>query len=627
MPDSLNRANRNTLWASIFVEELCRGGVQTACISPGSRSTPLVMALAAHSGIKTYPIIDERSAGFFALGHAKVTGRPVALVCTSGSAAANFHPAVIEAAYGQVPLLVLTADRPPHLRETGAGQTIDQLKLYGNAVRWFFEVGAPRMHRENLRHLRALAARALFEACKHPPGPVHLNFPFSKPLEPSPVPDDVPGDLMADQAPVPRGEGGGAYSLGTVSATAAAPHTLRRIADQLRGAPAGLIVCGPMPAHHNGAGEAEWPHALASLARLAGYPILAEPPSQVRCGPHETSQVIAHGEAILRAPAFRARLKPQLMLRFGSMPTSRQVEVLLEEHPDCPVLLVNEAGTWLEPTHNPTEVISAEPAAFCLSLAEALAGHKQPLAGHKQPLAVQWLDAFREADRIAAAAIREEFAQMESGGNGWFEGRVFTELAELLPGHTLLYTANSMPVRDLEAFTPVTPTAVRYLVNRGANGIDGTLSSALGAAAALREAGGGPAVLVTGDLAFYHDANGLLAAGRNDLNLTVILINNNGGGIFAMLPISQFGETYETLFGTPHGIDFEKLAAAYGVSVLRPGGWAEFRDMVRESLSAEGTQVIEIFTDRTDNRLHHQRVWEAVAARIGEAFPASRELL
>ncbi len=206
-------------------------------------------------------------------------------------------------------------------------------------------------------------------------------------------------------------------------------------------------------------------------------------------------------------------------------------------------------------------------------------------------------------------------------------GTGFRRIGLPVPEEAIQFTASSMPVRDLAAFTPLSGWAAHHLVNRGANGIDGTLSSALGAAAALQEAGGGPAVLVTGDLAFYHDANGLLAAGRNDLNLTVILINNNGGGIFAMLPISQFGEAYETHFGTPHGIDFEKLAAAYGVAVLRPGGWAEFRDMVRGSLSAEGTQVIEIFTDRTENRLQHQRVWEAVAAHIGEAFPASRELL
>jgi 2-succinyl-5-enolpyruvyl-6-hydroxy-3-cyclohexene-1-carboxylate synthase len=618
MSSALDRANRNTLWASIFVEELCRGEVTTACISPGSRSTPLTMALALHPEVRVYTHIDERSAAFFALGHAKATGRPVVLVCTSGSAAANFYPAVIEARYAQVPLIVLTADRPPHLRETGAGQTIDQLKLYGDAVRWFFEVGTPQIAPANLRHLRSLAARAVFESSKVPAGPVHLNFPFAKPLEPIPVPGDLPDGLEDGHPLALHGREGRAYSKGTSGAAGAPPEVLRRLAQEVRAAPAGLIVCGPMRPPLQGPGSAAggWPEAVATLARLTGYPILAEPPSQVRCGPHDTSRVIAHGEAILRAPTFRKSLRPQLMLRFGAMPTAKHLEVLLEEHPDCPVVLINEAGEWLEPTHNPTEVIRAEPTALCRSLAETLTGEKGP----QHP---QWLEAFRKADRVAAEAMGAEFDRMhgQESGNGWCEGRVFAELAELLPHGALQYTASSMPVRDLDAFTPITDKAVLHLVNRGANGIDGTLSSALGAAAAIQEAGGGPAVLVTGDLAFYHDVNGLLAAKQYELNLTVILLNNDGGGIFEMLPIREFGEPYETHFATPNGIDFGSLAAAYGVRVSRPADWQEFRAMVRDGLRAPGTQVIEVLTDRVRNRLQHEQVWGAVAARIGESFP------
>lgn len=625
MSSTLDFTNRNTLWASIFVEELARGGVRVACISPGSRSTPLTMAMALHPGITVYTHIDERSGGFFALGHAKASGQPVVLVCTSGSAAANFHPAVIEAAHGQVPLIVLTGDRPPHLRDTGAGQTIDQLNLYGRAVRWFFEVGAPQIGAANLRHLRTLAARALWEATRGAPGPVHLNFPFSKPLEPTPAADDpafdaavaeLRAELQTDLRENPplagAASGGAAYARGTHPLTTAPEEVLRRIAGQVSAAPRGLIACGPMPSHAigsaNGAGSG-WPEAVATLARLTGYPILADPNSQVRCGSHDTSQVIAYGEAMLRAPAFREKLQPQLMLRFGSMPTARHVEVLLEEHPSCPVLVVNEAGVWLEPTHNPSEVICADPAAFCHALAEVLAAAK--------PARMQgWLEGFREADAIAAAAIAGQFDEGHPGGLGgaWFEGQVFHELADLLPEGTMQYSANSMPVRDLDAFTPSSGKAVRFLVNRGANGIDGTLSSALGAAAAHRGAGGGPAVLVTGDLAFYHDANGLLAAKNHGLDLTIILLNNNGGGIFEMLPIREFGEPYEAHFGTPHGIDFRQLAGSYGVPLSRPGHWGEFRAMVRDALSSPGTKVIEIFTERAQNRLQHQQVWEAVAA-------------
>jgi 2-succinyl-5-enolpyruvyl-6-hydroxy-3-cyclohexene-1-carboxylate synthase len=634
-------ANRNTLWAATFVAELQRGGLECAVVAPGSRSTPLTLALAHRPGIQTYLLLDERSAGFFALGLAKASGRPVALVCTSGSAAANFHPAVVEADLSEVPLLVLTADRPPVLRDTGAGQTIDQLKLYGGAVRWFHELGEPVLREADLRRLRGLAARALFEASRAPAGPVHLNFPFRKPLEAQSVPEDLPPELAALAAQAMQAEAAGPYSRGVPSRAAAAPETLARLAGQVRAAPRGLILCGPMihaprglangsangkapEAAANGRPpEAEWPAALAVLARRTGYPILAEPPAGVVCGSHDTSRVIAHAEAILRTPAFRGKLAPQLVLRFGGMPTAKHVEVLLDEHPDCPVALVNEGGRWLEPTHHPTELICAEPARFCSDLAEALGEHRP---------GSEWLAAFWEADRLAAQAVEEAFAAPPPQGLGeeWFEGRVFRELAALLPEGAVQFTASSMPVRDLAAFTPVTARAVRHLVNRGANGIDGTLSSALGAAAAAQRSGAGPAVLVTGDLAFHHDANGLQAARQHGLPLTVVLINNDGGGIFEMLPIAEYGEAYETYFGTPHGIDFAALCAAYGIAHSRPRDWADFRAQVRASLQAAqqggGTRVIEVRTERRHNRVQHERVWQTVAARLAQAFPPPRRI-
>lgn len=638
MSDSERNANRSSYWASIFCEELFLSGCRTVCIAPGSRSTPLTMALARHGGFELFTIIDERSCAFFALGHAKASGEPVALVCTSGSAAVNFHPAVVEASYGQVPLIVLSADRPPELRDTGAGQAIDQLKLYGSAVRWFFEVGTPQLTASGLAHLRGLAARAVFEAQRPPAGPVHLNFPFRKPLEPIPLPGDVPEALQ--QIPAASK----AHSRATPPLVTAAPETIRRLADQLRAAPRGLIVCGPMfslpSSGGNGAGNGagNWPDAVTTLARHSGYPVLAEPPSQLRGGTHDSSQIVAHGEAILRARAFRDKLKPQLVLRFGAMPTARHIEVLLEEHPNCPVVLVNESGAWLEPTHNPLDLICANPEHFCRALAEALpassqsggkqngqqGGQQDRQQGDQQGGA--WLEAFQEADKLAAEAIAGQYdAPLPEGlGGEWFEGRVFAELAGLLPANALQYTASSMPVRDLDAFTPRGNIPVRHLVNRGANGIDGTVSSALGAAAAAQKRGAGPAVLVTGDLAFYHDSNGLLAAKQYGLNLTIVLINNNGGGIFEMLPVSQFGETYEKHFGTPHGIDFSSLARAYDLPVLRPAHWEEFREMVGASLAGPGTRIVEIFTNRARNREQHEQVWRAVAGRLEQAFPAGR---
>lgn len=623
-------ANRNTLWAAVFVGELALGGVRHAVIAPGSRSTPLVLALDAHEGIACHTVLDERSAGFFALGLARASGRPVAVVCTSGSAAANFLPAVVEAHLSRVPLLVLTTDRPPLLRDTGAGQTIDQIKLYGDAVRWFFEVGEPVMAPEDVRHLRQLAGQALGAARRAPAGPVHLNFAFRKPLEPTPVPGDVPEAVAAEASAAAAAPRERAWARADTEPPPPPPRAVQRVADAIRAAPRGLILCGPMThaplaEGANGAGdpraaEDAWPAALTHLARCAGYPVLAEPPAGVLSGPHDPSHLVAASEAMLRSEAFRARLRPALILRFGGQPTPRHVEVLQEEHPHCPVVVVNEAGVWLEPTQHPAEVVAADPAAFCSAVAEALGGHANA--------APQWLAAWQEAEGLAREAITASYSTPPPAGLGdaLFEGRVFSELAALLPDGAVQCTASSMPVRDLAYFTPPVPTRVRHLVSRGANGIDGTLSTALGAAAWAREAGAGPAVLVTGDLAFLHDSNGLIAARQYGLPLLVVLLNNDGGGIFEMLPIAEYGAAYERHFGTPHGTDFAALCAAHGIPLERVADWAAFRAAVQAGLAAGGPRVVEVRTDRRENRAQHGRVWAAVAERLAAAFPPEREI-
>jgi 2-succinyl-5-enolpyruvyl-6-hydroxy-3-cyclohexene-1-carboxylate synthase len=619
-------ANTATFWAAVFVEELCRGGLAAAVISPGSRSTPLTLAFAARQDPPLYTIVDERSAAFFALGLAKAALAPVALVCTSGTAAANFHPAVLEARESRVPLIVLTADRPPQLRDMGAGQTVDQLKLYGTAVRWFQEVGEPVLQDGDLRHLRGLAARALFESCRAPAGPVHLNFPFRKPLEPVPVPGEVAPELAARH--LASSAVGAPFSRGVPASPAPDPALLDTLAERIRAAPRGLILCGPMtftpaPGDARTPPEPEWGAAAAILARRAGYPILAEPAAGLWCGEHDTSRVIANTEALLRVEAFRKKLSPQLVLRFGGMPTAKGVEVLLDEHPHCPVVVVNESGAWLEPTHHPAELVCADPTTFCTALAERLQHHRP---------ASNWISAFWEADRLAGQALDELYQAPPPRGLGeeWFEGRVFRELARLLPQNAWQFTASSMPVRDLAYFSPISARFHRHLVNRGAHGIDGTISTALGIAAyAARVAGGtgrgrGPAVLVTGDLAFHHDANGLLAAKTHGLSLTIVLINNDGGGIFEFLPIAEFGVLYERHFATPHGINFRALCAAYGAEHALPKDWVEFRTLVTESLGRPGVRVVEVRTERRLNREQHRRVWEAVAAKVAPAFPAGR---
>jgi 2-succinyl-5-enolpyruvyl-6-hydroxy-3-cyclohexene-1-carboxylate synthase len=623
MPEYSAAANRNTFWASVFVDELRRGGLAAVVVSPGSRSTPLTLAFAARPGIEVFTIVDERGAAFFALGLAKASRQPVALLCTSGTAAANYLPAVLEADQSRVPLIVLTADRPPLLRDVGAGQTVDQLKLYGPATRWFHEVGEPVMRDEDLRRLKGLAARALFECRRAPAGPVHLNFPFRKPLEPLAVAGDVPDDLAARFSP--GGElgqvkdwSGEPYSRALPAQPALDPAVVESLAGRIRAAPRGLILCGPMtfPPAANGGDkppELEWAAAASILARRAGYPILAEPAAGLWCGEHDTSRLVGNSEALLRVEAFRKQLRPQFILRFGGMPTAKYIEVLLDEHPDCPVAVVNENGDWLEPTHHPAQVVSANLAALCAALAEALRDHRPKR---------DWQAMFWRADRLAGQALDTLLDAPEPRGMGgaWFEGRVLRELAPLLPQGAWQFTASSMPVRDLAYFSPITARFHRHLVNRGANGIDGTLSTALGMAAHARRSGGAPAVLVTGDLAFLHDANALLAAKMHGLSLTIVLINNDGGGIFEFLPIAAFGAPYEKHFGTPHGLDFKALCVAFGVTLERPRNWEEFRAQVTQALGAPGVRVIEVRTERRANREQHRRVWEAVSAAVTPAF-------
>ncbi len=630
------RANRNTFWASVFAGELARGGVRHACISPGSRSTPLTLALATQPEIETFTLLDERGAAFFALGLAKASGRPAALVCTSGTAAANYLPAVVEASMGKVPLLVLTADRPPLLRDTGAGQAIDQLKLYGNMTRWFFEVGEPVIRDRDLRRLRQLAAQALATAggkTAAPAGPVHLNFPFRKPLEAQPVPEDFPAGL-GDHPLAVSGVPDAPFSFASSGPAQADGAAVESIAAQVLAAPRGLILCGPMtgispdggPGGSGGSGEENaWPAAVSALARLAGYPILAEPPSGVIDG-RAGAAAIPHAELVLQAPAFREKLAPQLVLRFGGMPTGKAAQTLLAEHADCALVLINEEGAWLDTTHHPAQLVRADPAMFCRQLSGRLEALKEGQSEGRPPDS-SWSDAFAEAGAVAGRTLSAlyETPPPEGLAGEWFEGRVFAELASLVPEEAIQFTASSMPVRDLAAFTPLSGWAAHHLVNRGANGIDGTLSSALGAALAHRKTGA-PSVLVTGDVAFHHDANALLAARQYDIPLTMVLINNDGGGIFEMLPIAEYGELHETYFGTPHGIDFASLCEAYGVPHHLPDDWDVFRQLVRDGLASGGPSVIEVRSERRKNHALHLKVRQAVADALSRAFPPGRVL-
>ena len=580
----MNIPQATYLYVGAFVDELARSGLKQVVVCPGSRSTPLALMLADEPRLKLWLHLDERSAAFFALGMAKAGRAPVALVCTSGTAAANFFPAIIEAHYSHIPLIVLTADRPPELRDTGAPQTIDQLKLYGNYADWFVEMALPEGTPAALRYARTIACRAVAAA-----GVIHLNFPFREPLVPEPI--RIQFEEKDRSAYQGRADGSPYVRIATPSQTfdSAQPDLLASLTQTERG----LIVIGPNT-------DPDLVATVTELSLALGYPLLADPLSQARCGLHDRTNLIDSYDAFLRDPALVEKLIPDVVLRFGALPTSKPVLQYLQHHSGCRQILI---GTdWQDPDRLASE----------MWMVESQISRFGPKSGDFG-LPSAWLTLWRDIQSRTRQTISAHLAVSEE----FFEGRVFSELAALLPDHSTVWASSSMPVRDLDTFFPSNARAIRFLSNRGANGIDGVVSSALGAGAVSNR----PLVLVIGDIAFYHDLNGLLAAKLHQLNATIILINNDGGGIFSFLPQAAHPKHFEQLFGTPHGLNFEPAAAMYGATYTRPANWEEFRSAVKQSVGHASSvtndiNIIEVRTDRQRNVELHQAIWPKVAAAV-----------
>ncbi len=582
----MDTTNRNTALASALADELARCGVERAVICPGSRSTPLALALWRQREIEVRVIVDERSAGFFALGAAQATAKPVAILCTSGTAAANLHPAVCEADESGLPLIVLTADRPPELRGIGAGQTIDQIKLYGSSPRWFCEVGNHDADDVGLLHFRSVACRAFAAAAGDPrPGPVHLNIAFRDPLGPEPR----AGDVSAGSALALEGRDRG-RPLTTVPAPppALAEELVGAVAEQLGSTERGLIVAGRMPAP-GAAG------AISALAAATGFPLLAEPTSQLRFGTHDLDLVVSAYEPVARARP--ETLAPELVLRFGEMPTCKPLRQWLADLSDTRQLVVAPAG-WNEPTRIAAAIVRADPAA----LADALVGEIESRG--RGVWAERWLG----AAAAAQAAITDELERLGSPT----EPGAHAALGRLYSDGELVYTASSMPIRDQEAFVGAGTAEVRFLANRGANGIDGLISSGIGAA----DATGCPTWIVTGDLGLFHDMNALATLREVEVPVRLVVLNNDGGGIFEFLPqADQLDRNeFEALLGTPLGLDPGRIADLHGVEHRRIDELAQLA-----ALPAE-TALIEIAVDRAVNVSVHERVGEIAADALVRAL-------
>lgn len=581
-------------YADALVDELARSGMRHAVVCPGSRSTPLAVALAEHPAVKVWVHLDERSAAFFGLGLAKALRLPVALLCTSGTAAANFYPAVVEARYGRVPLLVLTADRPPELRDIGAPQSIDQTRLYGEHAKWYCEVALPEATEPMMRYVRTVACRAYATALATPAGPVHLNMPFREPFLPERG-EPRPGGFGARA-------GGEPYVRVEQGLRRPEPELIGRLARGLVGVERGLIVCGPQD-------DPELPEAVARLAERLGYPVLADPLSGLRAGPHDRRLVVEAYDAFLRDAAWvEANEAPEVVLRLGAMSTSKPLTQYLAHFPDARQILVDGGDPWRDATLLASDALHADAALFC----RALRGELPTRLG----LPTSWLREWLGANARSRAAMGERLVVMHE----LFEGRVFSELSALLPDGATLYVGNSMPVRDLDTFFSSTDKRIRVLCNRGANGIDGVVSSALGASAASE----GLTVLVVGDLSFLHDLNGLLATELRRLDITVVLVNNDGGGIFSFLPQAGRTEHFEQLFGTPHGLDLATAVGLFGGGFVRAEGWGEFRAAVEEGMGNGGLSVVELRTDRERNVALHREVWAAVSGALRAGVGAPR---
>ena len=582
-----------------FVDELARCGMRAACTSPGSRCAPLVLTLASEERLRCFSHVDERCAGFFALGLAKASGLPVAVACTSGTAAAELLPAAVEAHEARVPLLLLTADRPPELRESGAGQAIDQLKLYGGAAKWFFEVGVHEASTQRLRWMRTLACRAYWTALEGRPGAVHLNFPLREPLVcDAELPPDRSGrregrpHVQRDPAP-PRSE-----------------KAMGELVELVRGAQRGVVVAGrdergaPPPLALTDARSVG--EAAAGFAAAAGWPLLADPLSGGRRG----GAAIAHYDLLLRERSFAKSARPDLVVRVGDLPTSKPLRSWLSELDYVAQVSLDPEGAWQDPA-----------AVVARSLPLDAAGALAELARTPPRAEPQWLESWRRADELAAGAVLRVL-----GDAGLCEPAVTAELGVLLPQEATLFVASSMPVREIESFWPVRPDPPRVLCNRGANGIDGTVSAAFGAAAHGR----GPVVLLIGDVALAHDIGGLLAAQRLRLSLTIVLLDNGGGAIFDFLPVASAPmalqrDSYTRHIATPTGLDFALAASLYGLAHERVGDLRGLRAALERALAHDGSSIVEVSTRREDTVALHERIWgEAAAALSRPAAEAGR---
>jgi len=591
------KVNRNNLWAEIFVNQLSSAGLKYVCISPGSRSTPLTLSFAKNKKIKCFVNIDERSSAFIALGLAKASETPVAVVTTSGTAAAELYPAIIEAYQQRISLIICTADRPPELLNTGANQTINQHNLYKNHIRWFRNVGLPSTKKIKLRRLQQTAFRAVEVSTIKNKGPVHLNFPFRKPLEPSTFTDEVDSLLVKDiNASIkkvnPSKRKFDSEKLRKIK-------KFKEIANLITNEKEGIVIAGPMEYNIN------FRNQIKKLSSLTGYPIIADASSHLRFKVSKNNKkILSNYHAFLRSSEFSISHKPKFILQFGRTVTSSSLETYLENC-DAPRYMINEFGDWFDPSRKSKAVIKCYPQDFVTELINYLT--ELNLERNNSV----WSEDFNKAEALV------EKTQYEVIGKSTFpnEPGIINNLLEALPNKSQIMIGNSSPIRDFDNYASCTKKDLNIYFNRGASGIDGITSTAFGIAQIKT-----PAFLLTGDLSFLHDLNALAVANKYPAGLTIILINNNGGGIFESLPVSKERIILNEYFLTSHNLDLKKIITSFGVDYKLVKSWKDLNDSIKGSVDKKNLVVLEIKTDAQKSLRLRNKYIKEVKSAIDNAF-------
>ena len=578
--------NLNFLWADAIVEELVRTGVRTFCISPGSRSAPLTLAVANHPKTNSIVHFDERASAFHALGHAKATGHPAVVICTSGTAVANVLPAVVEAALSCTPLLVLSADRPPELLDTGANQAIDQVNLFGKYPRWQHTLPCPDAHIPVSRVL-TIVDQAVHRARSAPAGPVHLNCMFREPLTPEPEPYDA----KAACSGLDRWRSDAQPYTDYATAILHADETmLQECIRILRATKRGLLVIGQLT---DGAER----DAARAIARALGWPVFADVTSGLRSESDKIPGVPYYDLMLSTAPG-QERIKPDTVLHLGASVTSKRLNALLAQTDIRHSIRVAEHPFRHDPAGRVTLRLQSGLDTFADAIESTM--DDTPISVEKE-----WLDTLRQSSTQIGERLIEYFLTHDTLSE---IGSVRAVLKNLRGDHAL-FLGNSLPVRHADSFGGATQHSVPVIANRGASGIDGNIATATGYAAGAHT----PLTAILGDLTALHDLNALALLRSSPVPVILIILNNDGGGIFSMLPVARHPEHFETHFGTPHGLSFDAIAAAFGLRYERPASLSELEVVYREACKRKDSTVIEITCDRSANVALHQELEEWIA--------------